>query len=362
MWARVPCGWDRRLVGLLVAWHNAQMGCFLLVWYKFGTDSMDRKRKAFTLVELLVVIAIIGILVALLLPAVQAAREAARRTQCVNNLKQFGLALHNFHDIYGGICPGRLTASGHTTWHELLMPFMELENLAQELDAKLPYTQKDVNAIKTEVGLFYCASRSREKRLSEPGPGGFLEPGAVSDYAMNGGDGLLYPFFLDENTGELWNGVAASTHEDRAVSGSYNGQMINGRYVGWTPRINFRRVTDGLSKTLAFGEKFVCDRCDKNTDYRSYPAWGDGPFSNDDWPSGAVRVAGPAYPLANGDSDEQVVRDIINMPFGSQHSGICQFTFCDGSVHALSTSINLMALGYLANRHDEQTIPDGAYE
>src|SRR5262245_51298444 len=80
--------------------------------------------RGFTLVELLVVIAIIGILVALLLPAIQAAREAARRTQCVNHLKQLGIAIHNFHDARKGIPPSRLD-NHHATWMFLVRPFME---------------------------------------------------------------------------------------------------------------------------------------------------------------------------------------------------------------------------------------------
>lgn len=83
-----------------------------------------RPGRGFTLVELLVVIAIIGILVALLLPAVQAAREAARRTQCVNNLKQIGLAMHNYQDTHKRLPPGSAAGWGHT-WHAYALPYME---------------------------------------------------------------------------------------------------------------------------------------------------------------------------------------------------------------------------------------------
>src|SRR5688500_12419399 len=82
-------------------------------------------RKGFTLVELLVVIAIIGILIALLLPAVQAAREAARRYQCTNNLKQIGLAMHNYHDINGKFPPSRIARGDYITWAVLILPYME---------------------------------------------------------------------------------------------------------------------------------------------------------------------------------------------------------------------------------------------
>ncbi|HZN35700.1 MAG TPA: DUF1559 domain-containing protein, partial [Pirellulaceae bacterium] len=87
-----------------------------------------RPRAGFTLVELLVVIAIIGVLVALLLPAVQAAREAARRSSCQNNLKQIGLATHNFHDVYNQLPPLRVN-NNRATWFVLIMPYMEQENI-----------------------------------------------------------------------------------------------------------------------------------------------------------------------------------------------------------------------------------------
>ncbi len=107
-----------------------------------------RSRKGFTLVELLVVIAIIGILVSLLLPAVQAAREAARRTQCVNNLKQFGLAIHNFHDTNRKFPPGNLGDPNKVTLYggslqqytgmiPYILPFMELKNLQDNIEKEV---------------------------------------------------------------------------------------------------------------------------------------------------------------------------------------------------------------------------------
>ena len=94
----------------------------------------DRLVHGFTLVELLVVIAIIGILVSLLLPAVQAAREAARRTECINHLKQIGLSGHNFHAALGGFPPAHLTGAGHAAWGALVMPYLELDNIVDQVD------------------------------------------------------------------------------------------------------------------------------------------------------------------------------------------------------------------------------------
>jgi prepilin-type N-terminal cleavage/methylation domain-containing protein len=93
-----------------------------------------RRHPAFTLVELLVVIAIIGILIALLLPAVQAAREAARRSQCSNNLKQLGLALINYHDTIGVFPPGTMSHGAGWSWSARVLPFMEVGNVHRQID------------------------------------------------------------------------------------------------------------------------------------------------------------------------------------------------------------------------------------
>src|SRR6185436_5886286 len=119
-----------------------------------------RKRPAFTLVELLVVIAIIGVLVALLLPAVQAAREAARRMQCGNHLKQIGLGLQNYHDVYNSL-PFGARARNHTgdigtrpsqqwgpSWYVGILPFCEQKALSDQIEVKaIPNTQSNYNLI-----------------------------------------------------------------------------------------------------------------------------------------------------------------------------------------------------------------------
>src|SRR5688500_1207913 len=96
-----------------------------------------KRRDGFTLVELLVVIAIIGILIALLLPAVQAPREAARRSQCVNNLKQMGLACHNYHDVYNKLPPSR--ADDGPTWCTYILAFMEQQAMYEAYDFRVPW-------------------------------------------------------------------------------------------------------------------------------------------------------------------------------------------------------------------------------
>jgi prepilin-type N-terminal cleavage/methylation domain-containing protein len=268
---------------------------------------MSRRRLAFTLVELLVVIAIIGILIALLLPAVQAAREAARRTQCVNNLKQIGLAIQNFHDIRQEVVPlylhARFTSqpakgssqtatyvpSGHATWAVLLLPFMEQTNVyemwaLQSGPAGNPVgnvgnptvaAQRPTNGqLPQEVSIatYFCPSRR-------------TPPQATVASANSG------PRSAPGDYGAVAFGLATNTSTSRPVSGgapsATNGPVtwdgpitaarcynpfpqttppftVNGVELGqgdYRSLTNFASVIDGLSNTAFIGEKAIRKEC-----------------------------------------------------------------------------------------------------
>jgi prepilin-type N-terminal cleavage/methylation domain-containing protein len=275
-------------------------------------------RTAFTLVELLVVIAIIATLVGLLLPAIQTAREAGRTIACKNNLKQFGVAMHNYEASHRQLPPGYRFVSGTEgnglgfSWGALLLPFMEETAVYKQFRFDLPlYDPANLIPREKHLAVFLCPT--------DPiSPNGFVEMGDER-YAMACYVGNFGPPDLDE-TQDKRDGVFSRNSKTR-----------------------LKDITDGLSKTFMLGER-------QNGPFRHVgvhghhfeyeTAWA-GAIRDVDDPSddhGHMVLFQSGHPPNDANSDD---RDV-----SSAHQGFAQFLMCDGSVRAVSESID--ANTYLA--------------
>jgi type II secretory pathway pseudopilin PulG len=288
-----------------------------------------------------VVIAIIGILVGLLLPAVQAAREAANRTSCSNHLKQIGLALQHYHDVYKHLPPSRFQGES-PSWAWLILPFLEQENLARYwevgqmypgIPAGTPVTDQSIQQagviLSTTVETYFCPSRRDPQGSSgvdyqQPTicVSTTNVPGALGDYAANiGTTGFDYTVQFANSPPIEPNGTF------RALVG-----------------VRFAEITDGLSSTFLVGEKHV------PKDQFGFWPW-DCTIYDGHNPVCCTRAAGPNFPLATD------IRD-LGWKFGSYHPGLCQFVYGDGSVRPIFIQVSPYTLGLHAQRNDGQAIPE----
>lgn len=280
------------------------------------------RRRGFTLIELLVVIAIIAILISLLLPAVQQARAAARRTQCKNNLKQIGLAMHNYHDVYLSFPMG--TNSRFYGPLVAILPYLEQTQVQSLYHFDLYYTEpENLDAINTRLATYLCPEMVLPREVpSTP----CNEPGAPTSY-----------------------GCSMGTHNGAA--GDTDGMFMG--YDGFTaPRpVRIRQVTDGTTNTILAGE-FNYQLEDYLWSAFSCPALAGQPR----W--GTYRWA-PGYPgvsLGSTEGDFNVNLAVNRETWRSDHSGGAHFLLVDGSVHFFSDSVDAELLDDLAARDDGNVI------
>jgi prepilin-type N-terminal cleavage/methylation domain-containing protein/prepilin-type processing-associated H-X9-DG protein len=329
----------------------------------------ERKRAAFTLVELLVVIAIIGILVALLLPAIQAAREAARRTQCSNNIRQLGLAAMNFVSARKAFpvglqgpsgCPnsGASKAPYSNVMIEVLT-YIEQDNLNAQFNKTVgtgnvagPNTNVPTIAgsiVAQVITNFRCPSTQLPPTIEVPGAGGPFVFG-TNDYAGSGGTRIFDPLAADP-TGRV----------NAACKSGSNDGLFNWANPGDTG-VAIKRVTDGTSKTLMFGERMHEDQVFDNeaplaTAGYKMAQWCGWAWNNQKNAVGDVlgHTAVPINWKMTPGSGTQGQNDRIGA-FGSHHSGGANFCFADCSVTFLRDDLDINVLKALSTIKGAETV------
>jgi prepilin-type N-terminal cleavage/methylation domain-containing protein len=301
----------------------------------------DRPRAAFTLIELLVVIAIIAILIGLLVPAVQKVREAAARTQCENNLKQIGLALHNYHDTFKAFPPGRMTTPKIHGWLALILPYIELGNVFKMINFNKNWdgagndsaTQSAAVPNQYQPAVYLCPSA----------PGGRTGSNfrGVTDYSAASQLHRPNPFYVGTYRPSIppsdpnWIGVLGNNGAKRKVTD----------------------IHDGSSNTLV-----VAECAGRNQHWQMGAQQGTlgetGAWAN---PGNVLTITGfdpatkaqPGPVAVNGDNSQNVY---------SFHTGGAFGLFGDGSVRFLTASTSIDTLYSLVTRSGGEVVPNSAYE
>jgi prepilin-type N-terminal cleavage/methylation domain-containing protein/prepilin-type processing-associated H-X9-DG protein len=339
------------------------------------------KRRGFTLVELLIVIAVVGVLVALLLPAVQAAREAARRIHCANNLKQLGLALHNYHDAHKILpCNINRVISSWYGWADnrewashlvLMLPYLEDNAWYNQINFKSPtkpafqvFNGKPLG--EQRIAEFLCPS---DQEPSVAPPKALTNyAGCIGSQLMQSGSGCNLSAIVgdggniydDDNDGEDWFSYTSkgppcnAAYPGNARSDCPDPHRVSGVFARCTWSAKLKQVTDGTSKTIAVGE---------------VRGWCSGFLWTRGWANSEglwfATTAPINYATCPGEND--VPNDPTNggsgchhkmnswntaMGFKSAHPGGAQFVYCDGSVHFLNEELDHTVYQALGDRQD----------
>jgi prepilin-type N-terminal cleavage/methylation domain-containing protein len=298
-------------------------------------------RQAFTLVELLVVIAIIGILVALLLPAVQAARESARRMQCQNNLKQYGIAIHNFHDAKKRFPMGQVDDDKYWSFRALVLPYHEQNNLAEWVVFDLPtnvgcdvYTRNlppGQNPAQKNVDMTLCPSDENGGRVEADPQYSSHGVFALSNYmGVSGTNPRISCYDRPQN-------CVSPANPTLTINKIFNGVLFIGSNIG------MEHVTDGTSNTFMVGERGLPETLSWGWSICSIGSGGSGQYD-----STLADATGVLTGNARGN-------DHIHH-YWSYHPGVVNFLMTDGAVNGLADDTDRLAFRYMTTRNGGEII------
>jgi len=297
-----------------------------------------RQRRGFTLIELLVVIAIIAILIGLLLPAVQKVREAAARMKCSNNLKQMGLAIHNYHDANGCMPPGGFNPwAAEGSWAFRILPYIEQDNLGRLAGNGGAGTNVDPLRYKGGPPIFFCPTR-RPAQASVAQGGRYLMDYAAATPANspNSWDQFWY--------GDVWgDGWMPYTYHGVIVRGGP--RTSDGKWYGG--KVTMTSISDGTSSTLVISEKQLNPGAYFTGDWHDDAGWGDG------WDPDVIRYTGFQ---PNPDNMYNNQGGWEGYRFGSAHPTGIQGLMGDGSVRVINYGINLTTFNALGTRDGGEVV------
>ncbi|MFO0957992.1 MAG: DUF1559 domain-containing protein [Isosphaeraceae bacterium] len=334
-----------------------------------------KNRRGFTLIELLVVIAIIGVLIALLLPAVQQAREAARRIQCTNNLKQLGLAMHNYHDRYGSLPPG-MKGCCWGTWLVFVLPDIEQTALynswntfgnntgvAPYIDGDLRYAgAANTTVTASRVTAFMCPSDGNNTALTNIGRV------TSQNYVVNFGNTNVAQGTIVQN-GVTYTFKGAPFGDMGSPNPDISGGALAGTVNG---TVNFARLQDGLSNTMMVSEVLVGagvtgGQYGASYDLRGFSWWAYGASftgmltPNTSQPDLMQSTGYCVYPGRNPPCAGGTTATGIQTAARSRHPGGVNVTMCDGSVKFLKNSVNPFTYMSLSSAAGSEIISSDAY-
>ena len=305
-----------------------------------------RRVRGFTLIELLVVIAIIAVLIALLLPAVQQAREAARRTQCKNNLKNIGLALHNYHDS-ARVFP-YAWGSNEELWSAMILPYMDQASLYNTLSWTYPGADQPANILACQqvMQIYRCPTMSQPIRADYNGIIGRVPASyrVVADSLASSDDTSTRP--------AGYNTAIYPSLEKFPLSGIMYGDSST----------SMRDVMDGTSNTLMVGESYTDINYTKDGQGMDY--WTCFAPQIDNWRPGTLtgteysEAAGSTVVRINSRLNPAISGVLMEMSFGSYHIGGAHFTMGDGSVRFLSENMDLQLYQSLATIRGGEVVGD----